>query len=438
MISENKKYNIHAVILLSIGAIIRAIFIFFKNPPADYIFSDMKMYHDRAEKILNGIWEPTTFFQPIGWTLIEAFSFINFSQPYLFLSFLNLIASSLTMFFIWQASKNLLSERVSLVVLAISAFHFPFIYFSGFLLSECLFTFLISVFIWQVSRYDMPWNSKNSILLAVTFFLAFLLKGNFIFYPVILLLLLIWQNGLQAVKKLSIFFISFLILLSAHGLLTLSTIGKFQMSASNGGLNLVEGKCPYKYNVDPTGQWWQSPLFSMGGDEEKKHWPEPFTNSLYFTKQGLHCITENPTVLLESFRYIPNLFINNEMWPSLSSSSNPNFKITSKNYNLFFGFVMWPAILLSFFHLWSSRREKIFYSFVLPAISIFITVWVFKSEIRFRIPFDVVFIPLSVIGWDKLISTTFANTNEKHRFMIMYSFSFLVGSLVVFGLFVTS
>jgi hypothetical protein len=37
--------------------------------------------------------------------------------------------------------------------------------------------------------------------------------------------------------------------------------------------------------------------------------------------------------------------------------------------------------------------------FVVLALSIVVCAFVFKSELRYRVPFDVVYIPLAVLGW---------------------------------------
>ena len=39
----------------------------------------------------------------------------------------------------------------------------------------------------------------------------------------------------------------------------------------------------------------------------------------------------------------------------------------------------------------------------LPVLALFLTSYIFKSEIRYRLPFDVWLIPLSVLGWTSLI-----------------------------------
>jgi hypothetical protein len=54
----------------------------------------------------------------------------------------------------------------------------------------------------------------------------------------------------------------------------------------------------------------------------------------------------------------------------------------------------------------SNRRYDLFLVWGAPILGLFICVYVFKSEIRFRVPFDVYFIPLAVRGWMSIIASS--------------------------------
>ena len=51
---------------------------------------------------------------------------------------------------------------------------------------------------------------------------------------------------------------------------------------------------------------------------------------------------------------------------------------------------MWPL---------TPRTWPLFIAWGLPFVALCVTVYVFKSEIRFRLPFDVWLIPVAVNGW---------------------------------------
>jgi hypothetical protein len=130
-------------------------------------------------------------------------------------------------------------------------------------------------------------------------------------------------------------------------------------------------------------------------------WPVPFTESGYFTRQGLRCIQQDPMVLVASFENIPYLFIGNFSWPSLKEINR-----YERLYELFFSLALVTGLLVWLRSCWPLTRRNApeFLTWAIPIAGLFLCVYIFKSEIRFRVPFDVFFIPVAVQGW-RLILT---------------------------------
>lgn len=187
--------------------------------------------------------------------------------------------------------------------------------------------------------------------------------------------------------------------LLGHGLFTKEKIGKFQMSASAGGLNFVEGKCPIKNNADNAGFSWLSPLYHQLGYNKMKRWDHPFTDSGFFMKEGWNCVKENPAVLIQSLEGIPFLFFGNTLWPANQSKIASEMRL----YELYFSCfcIMGMMVYFRFFRSFPDWKEQVLV-WVLPIFSVMLCVYIFKSEIRFRIPFDVWIIPVAVKGWSLL------------------------------------
>ena len=72
---------------------------------------------------------------------------------------------------------------------------------------------------------------------------------------------------------------------------------------------------------------------------------------------------------------------------------------------LFFSIALVAGLIVCLRSCWpaSNRRYDLFLVWGAPILGLFICVYVFKSEIRFRVPFDVYFIPLAVRGWMSII-----------------------------------
>lgn len=388
-----------AYYLIFFGFLIRLLYVQFIHPIDFSIYSDMKNYVYVADLIKNNDWRVTHFFQPIGFPYIILLLKSSTSNWADLLGYLHAFASTLTLWFLWRTSTESFGEKTGLWSLALATVHIPWIIFTGFALAENFFILTLSILAWLSLKLVQKFNLKYAILWGTTFFIAFLLKGTHVFLaPLFLIFLFLWKKkkSLDIAVPICVIIFSGLFL---HGLFSYSKIGKFQMSASAGGLNFVEGKCPLKNNADSAGYSWLSPLYYQLGMTKQKKWDHPFTDSGFFMKEGLKCIIKNPYVLIQSLEGIPFLFVGNTLWPA------NQFKVSGliRLYELFFAIfcIVGLSLYLRFFKFHPLNYQETLI-WLLPILSVFICVYIFKSEIRFRIPFDLWFIPVSIKGWNNL------------------------------------
>src|SRR4030095_7374563 len=186
-----------------------------------------------------------------------------------------------------------------------------------------------------------------------------------------------------------------------HGVLTYRTIAEFRLSSSAGGLNFIEGKCPSKRNYDSTGSTWLSPVYYQLDMTSAKLWDRPFTDSGSFTKEGFMGTGRDPFVLVQSFESIPFLFVGNFLWPTTHSA----VAAPARLYELVTGPFLMAGVALWLLARWPWRRERWgeLIVWALPLAALCLCVYVFKSEIRFRVPFDVWLIPMAVAGWLRVL-----------------------------------
>jgi hypothetical protein len=245
-----------------------------------------------------------------------------------------------------------------------------------------------------------------AILWAIVFLCAFWLKGTHVFFGPLFLIGLLTLKGQKALKSLVTISGIVFLGLSLHGAFSYSKIGQFLVSSSAGGLNFIEGKCPMKNNADSAGYSWLSPLYHQLGFSAQKKWDQPFTNSSYFMKEGLKCIAQDPSVMIRSIEGIPFLFVGNTLWPANQFQTSAWMRL----YELFFAFFIMSGTLIFFRSLLEPNHFRLdeFVVWGLPILSLFLCVYIFKSEIRFRIPFDVWFIPVSFRGWHLLVRAKFS------------------------------
>lgn len=398
----SSRHTVTALLFLALALRVAAVAI---NPPGSAMYSDMANYAGIADKILNGDWRASHFLPAIGFSLIvAAFKrvFTNWSAA---LAFYHVVISTITVWLVWKTSTRAFGEKVGVLSLALAAVHVPWIALAAVTLSETTFTFQMAVLAWAsleiVERPSVRWAAIWGLM----FVTGFWVKGTHAFLgPMFLLGVLVWRRWsrdtlVKVAVPISAIVGAGMIL---HGILSYETTGTFRLSAAAGGLNFVEGKCPSKLNYDPTGSRWLSPVYLQLGITTAKMWDRPFTDSGYFMKEGLKCIGRDPFVLVQSFESIPFLFVGNYLWPATQSSVAPQVRL----YELVSGPFLMAGVALWLLARWPWRREQWgeLLVWAAPLAALCLCVYVFKSEIRFRVPFDVWFIPMAFAGWVSKIS----------------------------------
>ena len=389
--------------ILVVAFIIRAASAYL-YPLSNRLFSDMANYSKIAEDLLTGTWRPTHFFQPIGFPFVVAFfklAFRNWTQA---LAVYQSIIGAASVWLMWKAAEKSFGPRVGFAALVVGAFHVQWLGFNLFAISENTFAFLLSLLLWVSLKVVQQPSYAWSAAWGVVFIAAMWIKSTHVFLaPLFVLGILHWKRqpwsaALKMVAPIVAVICAGLVL---HGALAYRTIGTFQLTASAGGLNFIEGKCPSKVNRDSAGNQWFSPLYSQLDMFQRKQWDRPFIDSAYFMREGLRCIRNDPFVLVQSLENIPFLFVGNFAWPLDQLSVRPIIRL----YELFFSIALVAGLLVCLRSCWpaSNRRYDLFLVWGAPILGLFICVYVFKSEIRFRVPFDVYFIPLAVRGWMSII-----------------------------------
>jgi hypothetical protein len=390
-----------AAALLGVGGWIRYRYVFDWHPPECFVFSDMAGYVDRAHEFVRGGSSEAQAFQPIGYSLALAES-LRLVGDFTLGDWAHILLGWATVVLMWRASARWLRERAALFVLGIATLHFPFISLSGFFLAETFFTFQLALLFYCLAKFPFPWRAGHALLLGVVYMSGLWIKGNNTFFgPLVLGWMVLWillhkrAQWLALVRRLALpaatFCAGAAIVVASHAAYTYKRYGHAHVSAPTAALNFVEGKCPSKNNYDSSGYGWLSPLFVQLGETEEKHWPRPFTDTHFFWAAGMDCVRKNPEVLATSVRYVYYLFFDNQLWPSNTSDA------LARPSGMVYSALLFPNLLLGAAVIGRRPRRR-WALFALIGLSIMLCSWFFKSEMRYRVPFDVVFIPIAVLG----------------------------------------
>jgi hypothetical protein len=123
-------------------------------------------------------------------------------------------------------------------------------------------------------------------------------------------------------------------------------------------------------------------------------------DAAFFWREGLKCIAENPLVLVKSLGDPIKLFLGNDIFPWAIAAFHPLQRL----YNFLYLILIYPGICLGFIRGLTrklSRRTRLGIALSWAGILPF---FIFlEAEIRFRVPFDVILIPLSIWGWSGIV-----------------------------------
>jgi hypothetical protein len=406
-----------AALLLLCSAAITSWTVFRVHPMETAIYSDMFEYLKRAAQIRRGVFEPTHFLQPLGYPLWVAFWRGVAGNAWWLLKASHVALVVASVFLGWRIARHLLPAPWDLLVLALLAFQIQWWMLAAFALAETLFTFFVTVLAWAAIRWSETDRMRYAALTGLVFGVGFAVKGQAVFFPVFLALwcaLRVRRDPCllrPVATRFGVFMLAAGVVAVVHGSLAYAHYGRFKLGADSGGINFVEGKCPSKDNFDSAGNRYHSPLFYELGEMTQKKWDAPFTDQAYYWREGLKCVRDDPTVLITSFRYIYYLFAGNSLWPVEARRQH----LPEQLYEAWFAWVVLPLAMAGLV-VALRRPERPIALAAYLYLSLFAVVWLFKSELRFRVPFDAITMILAATG--ALVTWRWLASLHAHRHAI--------------------
>jgi 4-amino-4-deoxy-L-arabinose transferase-like glycosyltransferase len=404
-------------ILLTLNVLVTAWFVFAIYPMEQEIYSDMSGYERRAREISQGVYGSPQFFQPIGYSLWLALWRWLAGGEWWLIKLTHVAMVWLSVFLGWRVARRILRPNWDLLALAFMSLHAQWWALAGFALSETLYTFLITVLLWSTVRWVERPGVLHAAITGLSFGLAFFVKGTAAFFPIFLGLWCLVRvvRGRAPLKStmahLAVMGLFAFTVAVAHGSFALAKYGQFRISAADAGaLNFIEGKCPWKDNTDGDYRWF-STLFFQLGEREKKVWDVPFSNQPYYWRQGWQCIKDDPVVLVTSLRYVYYLYAGNRLWPLIGRGLQQRQRWDA--YEAWIASVIFPLTMIGLF-VALRRWERPETAAALLYLSLWAIVWVFKSELRFRVPFDAITMILATLGAMAVVAGVRAICSHSH------------------------
>lgn len=374
--------------VLFFAFLIRLIFSTMVHPISHYIFSDPLTYWNLSNELFVSRHDLFNTFYPPGYPLFISLVRNIFGNRHIFiwLGIIQSIFGTLTIYFIFKISQLVLDKKRSFFLLFLLTIYYPLVDYTGYLMSETLATFLLSItlyFLLVKNNYPL---SVFGILLTI------LVRSNLS----LTLLPLLFIGAKKS--NLSYRFLAVVFILIVNGSINFLLSGKFSATSLNGGFNFMQGQCLIGHSYDSTGRAFGPPVYMQRSINSTRYFPTPFTNSSYFYQEGLKCLVQNPKRIIEKIWELTYLFMNNVAWPS--SQFVPFSKIMKVSQHFFYIFVF-SGIVLTVFANNKMRPTRIEKTLWWVVGSCLLVAYLYYADIRYRLPYDPYFLLLALVGFSK-------------------------------------
>ncbi|WP_413584514.1 ArnT family glycosyltransferase [Bdellovibrio sp. HCB274] len=391
---KQDRWKIPVIGIFIVGFLLRFWTTHIAMPPEMFLFSDMGAYFQRGVQMMKGSFDAGQTFQPIGYTVYGLA--LRLLGDWELHKWISIFVSLGTMLLAYLLVLKNFGRAAAFLTLTFVALDVPQIGFTARYMAESPYSFLIMATLWWISKALDSSRLRDYFIVGLLLMLSFYFKGNHAFFIPAFSLWLLYRERAQikkAIVKVSMMAVGCLVVMTPHLVFTKLAYQKMQWGPTAGALNFVEGKCPWKNNADSSGSSWMSPLFVTLNETASKKWDRPFTDQAYFWKAGAECVRQNPWVMVESLRFINYLFYGNSTWPI--SGSKVGFL-----YDIWAPVFEWGLLPLAMLGAlaYAQRRNDYAEVSALLILTIFFTVYIFKSENRFRAPFDGVILMWSSLG----------------------------------------
>lgn len=327
-------------------------------------------------------------FRPPLYIIFLAVLFKIFGHNLMAVKIVQSLLGAATCIAIYGLAKEIVSEKAGLLSATIAAFYIPFVYMPAHILTETLYTFLLTLSILFFAKSEIHQSLKWQVLTGLSLGLASLTKGTPQLVPLFMLMLMVLRSVVKRVPIRKILFqftficIFFLIPIIPWTIRNCVVHKGFVM------ITTETGEAFYSAYHPPEGKRFG---FSTV-DDTKRKWKEinfrsEIEGSRYLMDENMKFIMANPmkvakmTVLKIAFMWSPF------DWEILGGNGV---------YNFSYGFII-PFIIIGVF---ASIVNRIFYSLILYmpiAYSQGLGV-AFDASPRYRFPIEPFLIVIASIG----------------------------------------
>lgn len=391
-----------AVFLLALG--VRLLFVCGYHSPADYVFSDMRVYEHGAQNLLSGTLSAWDTFTPVGYPALVAVVYWLGGDAFV-VGVLQALLGALTVLIAWWlAARSYAHPAAALAVGLVCAVHVPAVFYTGFLLTETLFSFLVMAGTWVLMKGFDRSSRWGFVLCGLILGYAATVRPNvLVFLPAVPLVARLalgrWKDAAAASLWLAAAFAVPVATVAAHNarLVGVPTL------ATNGGLNFYLNFAAVRGVLyrDERGVHGITPIPNLywypGGDYEETV-TVPFYADAHYFRRGVELLRERPArVAVTARNLVESSGIGRQgYWPG-------DGRVIQTHRRAFFFLGVLPGlagvVLLGFRRRYARAENLPLVVCAGLVLSTLITLMFFLGDPRIRVPFDPFLILLAAAGY---------------------------------------
>jgi 4-amino-4-deoxy-L-arabinose transferase-like glycosyltransferase len=392
-----------ALFVLALG--LRLAFGLWLHPPGEFVFSDMWVYDHRAGRLLSGELGPWDTFTPVGYPALLAGMYALFGRNFPAIAVVHALFGAASTLLVQRIGRRVPGRAVALISASLVAIHPALVLYSGLLLSETSFGFLLLASLWLLLRMAERPSIARAALAGSVLGLATVVRPNLLaFAPLLVpwLWVVAGRRLLSALRHAALIGACALVPIAGACVHNSRLAGRLTGPATNGGLNFYLNFAEVRSVRFPEGtiEHKIQPVPNAVHDSTDEWVERPFYDDRHYFARGVRLIVERPLRLGRALR---NVFEGSGIgrqryWPSW----RPIGLLLSGVSIAFFV----VALIPSFLHVgWLAIRRRLLAPEEAPrlllataAFSVFLTMWLFLGDPRVRVPFDPIFVLLGVDG----------------------------------------
>jgi 4-amino-4-deoxy-L-arabinose transferase-like glycosyltransferase len=393
------------VFLLALS--VRLVFVCAFHSPQDHVFSDMWVYDHRARDLLSGTLDAWDTFTPVGYPATLALVYGLHGSALVVGVLQALLGAATALLTTLLAARVFARRSVALGVGLVCALHVPAVYYSGLLLTETLFSFLVVAAVWSLVTSVEHRSKVGFVITGLLLGYGASVRPNLlVFLPCVPLLLWLGSGRRLAQVAVPTLLIgaAFALPVGAAALHNARLLGHPSLG-SNGGLNFylnfapvrgvryAEGRMIHRITPIPN-------LLRYPSDDAEEAVAVPFYSEAHYYARGLTILRQHPERLAIAASNLVEAAGGGRQgyWPS--DGRDPFLRSHRRIF-------LWACILPGLFGLGAlatRRRYARAENLTLVACAALVltglvTLLLFLGDPRMRVPFDPLFILLAAAAY---------------------------------------